>query len=98
MGKDFLERLSSEVLIMFAPMQTLLMDWGKDLESHLSEWVLQNPEKYQEALTESYAAGCDMGHTATQARSASWLRRWRERAGAGICHSQSDPNQGRSSI
>jgi 5-methyltetrahydrofolate--homocysteine methyltransferase len=69
MAKEFLERLESEVLILFAPMQTLLMDWGKDLESHLSEWVLEHPEAYQEALIKSYEAGCDMGHTATQASS-----------------------------
>jgi 5-methyltetrahydrofolate--homocysteine methyltransferase len=69
MTQTFMERIQSEVLILFAPMQTLLMDWGKDLESHLSEWVLANPEKYQEALVKSYDVGCDMGHTATQASS-----------------------------
>lgn len=69
MAKEFLERLASEVLILYVPMQTLLMDWGKDLESHLSEWVLEHPEAYQEALIKSYEIGCDMGHTATQASS-----------------------------
>ena len=69
MATGFLSRLQSEVLVMYAPMQTLLLDWGKDLESHLSEWVLDNPEKFQEALVKSYEAGCDMGHTATQASS-----------------------------
>lgn len=69
MANEFLERIESEVLILYAPMQTLLMDWGKDLESHLSEWVLAHPEEYQEALIKSYEAGCDMGHTATQASS-----------------------------
>lgn len=69
MPENLLERLRSEILILYAPMQTLLMDWGKDLESHLSEWILNNPEKYQEALVKSFEAGCDMGHTATQASS-----------------------------
>jgi 5-methyltetrahydrofolate--homocysteine methyltransferase len=67
MAKDIMERLKNDILVGYAPMQTLLMDWGKDLESHLSEWVLANPEKYQDALRKSYAAGCDMGMTATQA-------------------------------
>ena len=69
MPTDFLTRLRQEVLVLYAPMQTLLMEWGKELESHLSEWVLSHPEAYQEALVKSYAAGCDMGHTATQASS-----------------------------
>jgi len=69
MDIDFLTRLRSEVLILYAPMHTLLTEWGKPLETHLSEWILNHPEAYQEALTKSYAAGCDMGHTATQASS-----------------------------
>ncbi len=69
MKRDLLERLQADILILFAPMQTLLLDWGKDLEAHLSEWILSNPEKYQEALVKSYEVGCDMGHTGTQASS-----------------------------
>ena len=69
MSGDFADRLQKEIMVIYAPMQTLLADWGKDLESHLSAWVLENPEKYQEALVKSYEAGCTMGHTATQASS-----------------------------
>lgn len=69
MPSKFIERLQNDILVAYVPMQTLLMDWGKDMESHLSEWVLANPQKYQDALRQSYAIGCDMGHTATQASS-----------------------------
>jgi len=69
MVSDFLTRLQSEVLILYAPMQTLLMNWGKELECHLSEWIMSHPEAYQDALVKSYAAGCDMGSTSTQASS-----------------------------
>jgi 5-methyltetrahydrofolate--homocysteine methyltransferase len=69
MATDILTRLSDDVLIMYAPMQTLLLEWGKDQEEHLSDWVLKNPDKFQEALAKSFEAGCEMGHTATQASS-----------------------------
>jgi len=69
MASEFLDRLQRDWLILYAPMQTLLLEWGKDQESHLSDWVLKNPEKFQEALVKSYEAGCEMGHTATQASS-----------------------------
>jgi 5-methyltetrahydrofolate--homocysteine methyltransferase len=69
MARNFLERLQTDLLVAYAPMQTVLIDWGKDMESHLSEWVLAHPDKYQDALRQSYKAGCDMGHTATQASS-----------------------------
>lgn len=69
MANAFLSRLQSDWLILYAPLQTLLLDWGKDQEAHLSDWVLKNPEKFQEALVLSYEAGCEMGHTATQASS-----------------------------
>jgi 5-methyltetrahydrofolate--homocysteine methyltransferase len=69
MKMDFLERLKYDVLVQFAPIHTLLADWGKDLESHLSHWIIKHPEAYQEALQTSYEAGCDIGTTATQAAS-----------------------------
>ncbi len=69
MSADFLTRLVEDVLVMYAPMQTVLLEWGKDQEDHLSDWVLKNPEKYQEALIKSFDAGCEMCHTATQASS-----------------------------
>ena len=68
MATDFLERLRNEILIAFMPMQTFLVEeYGKLMEEHLSVWVVNHPEEYQDALRRSYAAGCDMGHTATQA-------------------------------
>jgi 5-methyltetrahydrofolate--homocysteine methyltransferase len=69
MKNDFLEKLQNDILVMYLPMGSELMHWGKDMESHLSEWILANPEKYQDALRKSYEAGCDMGHTGTQASS-----------------------------
>jgi 5-methyltetrahydrofolate--homocysteine methyltransferase len=45
------------------------MDWGKDLESHLSEWICHHKEIYQVALAESFEAGCDFCSTSTQAAS-----------------------------
>ena len=69
MSADLLTRLVEDVLVMYAPMQTVLLEWGKDQEDHLSDWVLKNPEKYREALIKSFEAGCEMCHTATQASS-----------------------------
>ena len=71
MAMDLRERLqnTNEVLLHYAPLHSLLADWGKDLESHLSEWIINNPEKYQDALQQSFAAGCDFACTQTQAAS-----------------------------
>lgn len=70
MTSDFMERLRSDILIMYMPMQTFLVEeYGKPIEQHLSEWVLDHPEEFQDAIRRSYAAGCDMTHTATQASS-----------------------------
>lgn len=69
MKEGFLERLAEDILVMYLPMQTELMPYGKEMESHLSEWVLAHPDAYQDALAKSCEAGCDMGHTATQASS-----------------------------
>jgi len=65
--EDFLERIRSEVLVGWPALHTMLADWGKDLESHLSEWVIRHPREFQDALRQSYAAGSDIGVTATQA-------------------------------
>ena len=71
MAMSFLERLknTNDVLTHYAPLHTLLADWGKDLESHLSEWIINHPGEYQEALSRSFEAGCDLAYTATQASS-----------------------------
>jgi len=70
MASDFLERLRNDVLIGYMPMQTFLVEeYGKPMEQHLSEWVLDHPEEFKDAIRRSYEAGCDMTHTATQASS-----------------------------
>ena len=70
MPTDFLERLRSEVLIAWMPLQTFLVEeYRKPMEQHLSVWVLDHPDEFQEAIRRSYDAGCDMTHTATQASS-----------------------------
>ncbi|MDP6042884.1 MAG: homocysteine S-methyltransferase family protein [Dehalococcoidales bacterium] len=68
---DLRERLrdTDEILLHYVPLHSLLADWGKDLESHLSEWIINNPEKYQDALRQSFAAGCDFACTMTQSSS-----------------------------
>jgi len=70
MAKDFLERLRSDRLIGYMPMQTFLVeDYGKPMEQHLSEWILAHPREYRDAARRSFDAGCDMVHTGTQASS-----------------------------
>ncbi len=71
MAMDLIERLKNtdDILIHYAPMHSLLADWSKDLGSHLSEWIINNPEKYQDALRQSFAAGCHFACTQTQASS-----------------------------
>lgn len=71
MATDFLSRLrgTQDVLLHYVPLHSLLADWGKPLEEHLSEWILNHPDAYQAALVKSYAAGCDLASTSTQASS-----------------------------
>ena len=70
MADGFLKRLESDILIGHAPLQTILVhEYGKPMEQHLSEWVVDHPAEFQDALKQSYEAGCDLGHTATQASS-----------------------------
>ena len=68
---EFLERLqeTQDILLHYFPLHSALADWGKELESHLSEWVLDHPESYQEAIVRSREAGCDLVSTSTQAAS-----------------------------
>lgn len=68
---DLLNRLrnTDDILLHYYPLHSALMDWGKDLESHLSEWICTHKEIYQEALLKSYEAGCDFCSTSTQAAS-----------------------------
>jgi 5-methyltetrahydrofolate--homocysteine methyltransferase len=60
---------SSDVLLHYFPAHSALADWGKDLESHLSEWIVTHPNAYQDALRASFDAGCDFASTSTQAAS-----------------------------
>jgi len=71
MANDLRERLKNtdDILLHYAPLHSLLADWGKPLEAHLSEWIINNPDKYQDALKQSFAAGCDFACTQTQASS-----------------------------
>jgi len=62
-------RESTDVLLHYFPAHSALADWGKDLESHLSEWIVTHPDAYQEAVVESFKAGCDFVSTSTQAAS-----------------------------
>ncbi len=68
---DLLTRLkdTEDILLHYLPLHTALADWGKDLESHLSEWIITHQEAYQDDITKSLEAGCDFVSTSTQAAS-----------------------------
>ena len=71
MPQDLRKRLAEtdDILLHYFPLHSALADWGKDLESHLSEWIVTHPDIFQEALVKSYEAGCDFCSTSTQAAS-----------------------------
>lgn len=71
MACNLMERLNrgQDILLHYLPLHSALADWGKDLESHLSEWVVSHPDAYQEAIRLSLEAGCDFVSTSTQAAS-----------------------------
>ena len=71
MAIDLRERLrnTDDTLLHYPPLHSLLADWGKDLESNLSEWIVNNPDRYQDALRQAFIAGCDFAGTQTQAAS-----------------------------
>jgi 5-methyltetrahydrofolate--homocysteine methyltransferase len=71
MSKNLMERLQNtdDTLLHYLPLHSALADWGKDLESHLSEWIVTHPDAYQEAIRLSFEAGCDFVSTSTQAAS-----------------------------
>ena len=68
MAKDLLVRLASgEVLITYGPIHTLLeQETGRNLDGHLSEWIVSHPHEFQNVLKAMYAAGCDIGTAGTQ--------------------------------
>jgi len=68
MAKDLLVRLASgEVLITYGPIHTLLeQETGRNLDGHLSEWIVSHPHEFQTVLKAMYDAGCDIGAAGTQ--------------------------------
>jgi len=68
MARDLLERLEKgDVLVVYGPIHTLLeQEVGRDLEGHLSEWIVNHPREFQEVTKAMYAAGCDVGAAGTQ--------------------------------
>jgi 5-methyltetrahydrofolate--homocysteine methyltransferase len=71
MAIDLMKRLkeTDDILLHYLPLHSALADWGKDLESHLSEWIVTHSDAYQEAIRLSLEAGCDFVSTSTQAAS-----------------------------
>jgi len=67
--ESLLKRLqeTDDVLIHYFPLHSALADWGKPLESHLSEWIINHPQDAQDAWEKSFEAGCDFASTSTQA-------------------------------
>ena len=71
MAMSFVDRLRSGPMSLYIPTHTVLFDeYEKPLEDHISEWVINHPDAYQDALRRSFEAGCDCCHTATQASNA----------------------------
>ena len=68
MAKDLLVRLANgEVLITYGPIHTLLeQETGRNLDGHLSEWIVSHPHEFQTVLKAMYDAGCDIGAAGTQ--------------------------------
>ena len=72
MAVDFINRLQNtdDVLVYFNGMQTFLVDeYGKPMEQHLSVWIVDHPQEFQDALRRIYATGHDISSTGTQAAS-----------------------------
>ena len=68
MARDLLERLrDGEALIDSGPIHTLLeQETGRNLEGHLSEWIVNHPDEFQSVVKAQFAAGCDFGTPGTQ--------------------------------
>jgi len=68
MAKDFLERLrNGDVLVIYGPIHTLLeQEVGRELDGHLSEWIVNHPHEFRKVTKAMYAAGCDIGAAGTQ--------------------------------
>jgi 5-methyltetrahydrofolate--homocysteine methyltransferase len=68
MAMNLRERLQNtdDILLHYAPMHTLLANWGWDMETNLSKWIVEHPDDYHDALKQSFEAGCNFGCTQTQ--------------------------------
>ena len=68
MAMSFMGRLKNtdDIILHYAPMHTILVDMGWDMETNLSHWIVNNPTKYQDALLQSFDAGCNLACTQTQ--------------------------------
>jgi len=68
MARDFLERLAGgEVLVFHGPIHTLLeQETGRNLEGHMSEWIVNHPDEFQSVVKAQCAAGCDFVTPGTQ--------------------------------
>ena len=69
---DLMQRLwrTNDVLVMFQGIQTLLVEeYGKPMEAHLSAWILDHPNEFQDCLRRIFTAGCDLAPIGTQASS-----------------------------
>ncbi|MGQ9674372.1 MAG: homocysteine S-methyltransferase family protein [Chloroflexota bacterium] len=68
---DIRKRLqdTNEVLVYCLSMHTLLSYWGKDMEDHLSYWVITHPEEFKDCVRQCVANGGDLVSVGTQAAS-----------------------------
>lgn len=68
MSMNFMERLqkTEDIIFHYAPFHTILADWGWDMKTNLSHWIVNNPGKFQDALRISFDAGCHFACTQTQ--------------------------------
>lgn len=72
MGTGLLTRLlnTDDVLISFHALQTLLVyKYGKPMETHLSAWILDHPDEFQDCIRRLYTIGIDIAPIGTQASS-----------------------------
>ena len=68
MKMSLLERLAKgEVLVAWGPLQTLLQqEKGRDLEGHLSQWIVEHPRDFQSVLKAMCEAGSNFAGGGTQ--------------------------------
>jgi 5-methyltetrahydrofolate--homocysteine methyltransferase len=72
MAMTFMERLrnTDDVLVHFGPIPTFLAaEYGYPLEEHVSVWIVDHPEEFQDACRRIYASGHDSIQIGTQSAS-----------------------------